>query len=447
MKRVSQKTGSRTAQVGVSAPSGADPAGVSTAPRMVLVAIWMGSTLGAETMDGIHRWIREHGANWRIRFADTKNYFVTSLRWMIRQRRLDGVITFYRDKSCVSEIRDARIPLVQEGELVGYDDMPEFAGSPLIGRVSLDVEAVARVAADHLLSRAGFRAAGYVENFYEGGWSRRRGDAIVAEFERRGVDVRRFLHHGGFHDGRENLGPDLDGLAEWLRDIPKPAAIVAANDATADEIIRICEADGIAVPRDVAVLGMDDNPILCWHSDPNISSIHFDGRRAGYLAAGMLASMMDGAPAPARDHVLYGVDRLVARGSTATPSSIGEIVQKALDYIDANACSGATLADVVRHCHYSRTLVTRRFRQMTGRSVEEALRKRRLDEACRLLRETSLSGEEIAPRCGYDSPCALRRAFRRELGLTMSAWRAGTEVRKTAGSRISPRSAFHTSTP
>lgn len=426
MKRGSKKGSVTPAPVRATAPASAAtsaPAGGAAAPRTVLVAIWMGSTLGTETMDGIHRWIRETGANWRIRFADSKNYFITSLKWMIRQRRLDGVITFYRDKSCVAEIKSAHIPVVHEGELIGYDDLPEFAGSPLIGRVSLDVDAVARAAADHLLSRADFRAVGYVENFYEGGWSRKRGDAVVAEFARRGIEAGRFLHHGGFHAGAEELGPDLDGLTAWLRDIPKPAAIVAANDATADEIIRICEANGIAVPRDAAVLGMDDNPIICWHSDPNISSIHFDGRRAGWLAAQMLASMMDGAPAPARDSVRYGVDHLAARGSTAATPSIGEIVQKALDYIDANACSGATLADVVRHCCYSRSLVTRRFRQMTGRSVEEALRKRRLDEACRLLRETPLSGEEIAPSCGYDNVCALRRAFHRELGMTMGEWR------------------------
>ena len=106
----------------------------------------------------------------------------------------------------------------------------------------------------------------------------------------------------------------------------------------------------------------------------------------------------------------------------ATPS-IGEIVQRALDYIDANACSGATLSDVVRHCYYSRTLVTLRFRQMTGKSVEEAIRTRRLDEARRLLRETPLSVEEIAPRCGYESANARRRAFVRDTGLTMGAWR------------------------
>lgn len=406
------------------APAAKAAAGASRSPqKQVLVALWMGSDFGREVMEGIHDCIRESGASWRIRFADTKGYFLSAVLWMMRSHRLDGVISFYRDKSIADELRRSRVPIVHEGDLRGYDDMPDFSGSDFVGRVSLDVEEVARAAADHLFSRSGFRSAGFVENYFDGGWSHRRGDAIVAEFSRRGVPVRRFLHRGTVHVGPGNPGPDFEGLARWLGELEKPAAVVAANDAVADDVIHLCEEEGIAVPRDVAVLGMDDNAILCQHSEPNISSVHFDGRRAGYLAARMLSSMMAGNPAPPRDSVRYGVASIAGRASTATTPSLAEIVQKALDYIDAHACEGATLPEVVRHCGYSRSLVTRRFRQTTGMSVEEALRRRRLDEARRLLRETRMTGEEIAAKCGYESPCALRRAFRRAFGQTMAECR------------------------
>ncbi|MBR1837149.1 MAG: substrate-binding domain-containing protein [Kiritimatiellae bacterium] len=407
----------------------------SNASKQVLVALWMGSDFGREVMEGIHDYIRKSGASWRIRFADTKGYFLSAVLWMLRSKRLDGVISFYRDKSIANELRLARVPIVHEGDLRGYDDLPDFSGTNFVGRVSLDAEEVARAAVDHLFSRAGFRAAGFVENYFDGGWSHRRGDAIVAEFSRRGVPVSRFLHRGTVHVGPDNPGPDFAGLAVWLRDLPKPAAVVAANDAVADDVIRICEEEGIAVPRDVAVLGMDDNAVLCQHSEPNISSVHFDGRRAGYLAAQMLSSMMDGRPAPPRDSVRYGIAAVVGRASTATTPSLAEVVQKALDYVDAHACEGASLPEVVRHCGYSRSLVTRRFRQTTGMSVEEALRRRRLDEAKRLLRETNETGETIAARCGYESPCALRRAFRRDEGKTMSEYRAAANFNAKAQRR------------
>ncbi len=397
------------------------PLGAAATPKRVLVALWMNGVFGPDIMEGIHRWLRESGSIWRIRFADSEKLFASSLSWMLREGILNGVISFFQDPSKMEALRRAGVPLVLFGEHL-VDSPPDAPLPPLVARVEMDLASIARAAADHFQSRADFRSAGYVECQFDHGWSRHRGDAVVAEFKRRGMETYRFLHYGKPSPVDAPGGPDFDGLAAWLQGLPKPAAVVAANDATADEVIRLCKTTGIAVPRDVAVLGMDDNPVFCQHSEPNISSIHFDGLAAGRNAARALAAMMDGAPAPDRLSLLYGA-AVARRGSTAATPSIGEVVQRALDFIDANACSGATLSDVVRHCRYSRTLVTLRFRQMTGKSVEQAIRTRRLDEARRLLRETSLSAEEIAPRCGYENVSALRRAFVRDTGVTMGTWR------------------------
>jgi LacI family transcriptional regulator len=244
----------------------------------------------------------------------------------------------------------------------------------------------------------------------------------MAEFTRQGLTTSRFFHYGRPSSLGSKTGPDFAGLAAWLRGLKKPCALVAANDATAADVIRLCESEGLVVPRDVAVLGIDDNPVFCRHTEPNLSSLRLDGRRAGVNAARALAALMDGSPAPDPAALRFGVS-VSRRASTAATPSIGEIVQRAIDFIDANACRGATLGDVVRYCGYSRTLVALRFRQMTGRSIARAIRKRRLDEARRLLRETSMGIEEIAPLCGYESASALHRAFSRETGTTMGAWR------------------------
>ena len=402
-------------------------------PRRVLLALWMNGVFGQEVVEGIHEWLRETGAVWRIRFADSENLFDSSLRWMMREKGLDGVISHYYCPSQMAAMHRARIPFV----ILAPDkqDAPlakAFCNSD-VACVECDLAAVARTAADHLLARAEFRSAAYVESYFDHGWSRKRGDAVVVEFTRRGIQTKRFLHYGKPSPVVTRSGPDFDNLSIWLRSLEKPAALVAANDATAIDVIRICEKEGLAVPRDIAVLGMDDNPVHCQHCEPNLASIHFDGHRAGRLCAQALAAMLDGQPAPSREALRYGALTIAKRASTAATPSIGEIVQRALDYIDANACSGATLSDVVRHCHYSRTLVTLRFRQMTGKSVEEALRTRRLDEARRLLRETPLPAEEIAPRCGYENVSALRRAFVRDTGLTMGAWRRANAPVRAGG--------------
>lgn len=406
--------------------------------RRVLVALWMNGVFGQDVMNGIHDWMRDRAAPWRIRFADSASLFGASLRWMMECKALDGVITYYADPKAIADLGRAGIPCVAFGEWLGEAASPEGALSPSVphpGRnarrasrslsatVDADLPAIAGVLADHLFSRADFRAAGYVESYFDHGWSRHRGDAVMAELSRRGFEPRRFLHYGRPSSLDAGVGPDFAGLADWLRALPKPAAVLCANDATADDTIRLCESLGIAVPRDVAVAGIDDNPVFCRHTSPNLTSARLDGRRAGFLAASALAAMMDGSPPPPPESLRYAA-AVSRRASTAATPSIGEIVQRAVDFIDLNACRGIGLADVVRHCRHSRTLVAMRFRQMTGRSIVRAIRERRLDEARRYLRETSMTAEEIAPLCGYESASALHRAFSRETGTTMGRWRA-----------------------
>ena len=414
--------------------NGQDARSPSLPPKRVLVGLWMGGVFGQDVMDGIHTWLRESGTSWRIRFADSASLFSSSLDWMVAEHALDGVITYYHGDTSLSSLRRAGIPCVTLGEYgggigesaEGPASRPPRTGKmpvpPPFASVDLDLPALAREAVGHFLSRADFRSAAYVENHFDHGWSRHRGDAIMAEFTRQGLTTSRFFHYGRPSSLGSKTGPDFAGLAAWLRGLEKPCALVAANDATAADVIRLCEAEGIVVPRDVAVLGIDDNPVFCRHTEPNLSSLRLDGRRAGANAARALAALMDGVSAPDPATLRFGVS-VSRRASTAATPSIGEIVQRAIDFIDANACRGATLGDVVRHCGYSRTLVALRFRQMTGRSIARAIRERRLDEARRLLRESSMGIEEIAPLCGYESASALHRAFSRETGTTMGAWR------------------------
>ena len=202
---------------------------------------------------------------------------------------------------------------------------------------------------------------------------------------------------------------------------------MAANDATAADVAQLCAACGIAVPRDAALLGMDDNPAICRHCEPNLSSVRFDGREAGRLCVDALADMMDGAPPPAAP-LLYGVSSVARRASTGAVSTAGALVQKALDFIDANACRGASLDEVVRHLGVSRSLATMRFRELRGQSVQEAISARRVAEAKRLLAGTDRSLDEIARECGWSGAGSLRRAFLAATGSAPGTWRRGRQA-------------------
>lgn len=398
------------------------PAAVSSAPpRSVLVALWMNGVFGNELYEGIHTWLAEHQADWRIRFVNSPDSYEAAVLWMRRQRILDGVVTHFADHPVTDAVRRDGFPLV----CVGPYPPPARHGkeAPRHGRrvsyVGIDLPSVARAVAEHFVGRAGFRSFGYVEHFAGELWSRLRGDAWEAELGRRGLALRRF------HHGRRTAGPDFAGLSAWLRGLERPAAVLCANDDMAVDAIRLCELAGLSVPRDIAILGMDDNPLHCQNARPNLSSVHFDARRAGFLAAEALSSMMDdGAPAPSDATLRYGVARISQRASTGAVSTAGALVQKALDFIDANACRGASTADVVRHLGVSRSLATMRFRELRGSSILEAIEARRLAEAKRLLSGSDQYLDAIARDCGYASAGALSRSFRAATGLPPGAWRA-----------------------
>ena len=382
--------------------------------RHVLVALWMGCDFGRDVNAGIHAVMKERGLPWRIRFTNSEFSFLASLRWMLRERRIDAAITCFPLPDAMAALRRAGIPAV----MIDRGDAPSpqaFGGR--VARVTLDVPAIARAAVDHFLERAAFRSAGFVESHGDVGWSHLRGDACMAEFARRGLRGSRFRH-------RRSSEPDFDRLAAWLRALEKPAAVFAANDATAADVIDLCESEGLAVPRDVAVLGMDDDPAFCLRCEPNLSSVHFDGVAAGRLAVGALDAMLAGGAAPPVDALLYGATAIVRRASTGAVSTAGALVQKAVDFIEANALRGISLSDVVRHLGVSRSLATMRFREMRGESIHDAIAARRIAEARRLLADTDRRIYDIAHACGYADVSSLRRAFLSVAGSPPRAFRA-----------------------
>lgn len=379
------------------------------------MALWMNGVFGHELYSGIHEWLIESSAAWRIKFVTMPDTFRRSFAWLRRIGTLDGVISHFGTESDLGEAADAGIPVVvvtPDGD--GLTDPARKRTG-----VFLDYAELGRAALGHFLSRSGFRSFGYVEHPTLSRWTTARGDAFGAALAERGLKLNRFAH-------RRFGGTDYAALGAWLRALEKPAAVLCANDDVAVDAVNVCERAGVAVPRDVAVLGMDDNPLHCGNSVPNLSSIHFDARKAGRLAAETLAGMMDGLPVP-ETPPRYGVLRIAQRASTGTVSTAGALVQKALDYIESHACQGATTADVVRHLGVSYALATMRFREANGKSILDAVMERRVEEAKTLLRETDKPVGEIARESGFSGAGPFCRAFRAATGLAPGRYRQSRE--------------------
>jgi LacI family transcriptional regulator len=244
-------------------------------------------------------------------------------------------------------------------------------------------------------------------------WSVLRADLFTEEMAKRGQSCKQFQHM--VRRGQEHIWRLR--LHEWVAALPIPCGVLAANDKVAVEVVKACKANGLRVPEDVAVLGIDNDGDMCYSVGPPISSIQIDFENAGYRAAEQIA-----AGAPAGD-VTFGCMAVISRQSTQHFSSMRLRIVTAMEHIRRKACDGLTAASVLAIIGGSRRAAEMHFRQSVGRSILEEIQSVRIERVLYYLECTSLPIEALAALCGYPTSWALRKAFRKATGMSMRAWR------------------------
>lgn len=205
-------------------------------------------------------------------------------------------------------------------------------------------------------------------------------------------------------------------LTQWISKLSLPCGLFAASDARARQAINACEQLGIKVPEQIAVLGVDDQQIICEHSQPTISSIARNNIREGYQAAQLLDMLMQKKKIVEREQLVPPLG-IVARESTATLAVGDERLRTAIEYFLANIEEPVTVAEMCAHANVSRRWLEYAFRSMVGESPFNYMRRQRLEHARRLLvDEPDTKINRIARRSGYTSANQLAKAFRREFG-------------------------------
>ena len=199
--------------------------------------------------------------------------------------------------------------------------------------------------------------------------------------------------------------------------------MLAANDDRAFDAIKTLSGKRIRIPKDIALLGVDNDTLICENTQPRLSSVQPDFGKEGYLAAEILDTMINGGTPPSRT-VLVGVTRIIQRESTAEQSHAGLLVQKALAYINRHALERIGVSDVVQHIGCSRRLADLRFRELQGSSIMQTIIEKRLDEVRRRLADTKEKIDVIASACGFDNSNYLKNLFKKRFGMTMREWRS-----------------------
>lgn len=283
--------------------------------------------------------------------------------------------------------------------------------------VASDSAAIAKIAARELLS-GGFAAYAYVDWYLPIEWSDERGDAferIVA------CNGKRFFRH---RMKRPEGKSYQDDLAKWLKTLPTPCGIFAVNDRTAGCVISAAQKAGLDVPHDLAVVGVDNDVMLCENSPVPFSSIPMDREGGGRTAAELLDRRMQGRKVPLTGRM--EPLPLVRRASTRRFADAR--VTAAVEFIRVHACEGLKVDDVVRVMGCSRSLAYLRFGEAVGQSILDEIHGVRIERAKQLLREGRKSVGMVSDTCGYASVVDFRRTFKRIIGKTPKTWQSQTKT-------------------
>ena len=215
---------------------------------------------------------------------------------------------------------------------------------------------------------------------------------------------------------------DTSALQQWLHSLPKPIAIFACDDNQAEILLETCQAAGINVPLEVAIIGVDNDEVTCNLTSPAITSINVDIEKAGFEVAQMATRMVQDRSYRGEDIVIRPV-AVVARGSTGIQATDDPVVASAMRFIYQNRMRKILVADVLREVPVSRRLLEQRFKAVTGASLYTVISNLRIDYFAQQLISTSDTVSEIAARMDEPDTKSLSRRFRTLKGCTPTEYR------------------------
>jgi LacI family transcriptional regulator len=327
----------------------------------------------------------------------------------------DGIIFTFADRHVVRTVTRLGLPRVGiEGGTMCRDSalgVPYFA---------TDNEAIGRLAAEHLIERGFTRLAycGYPRSDLTA-WSVERAKAFEQAARERGLFCS--VYTSRYTTARKWASLQRE-LTVWLASLEKPVGLLAANDARARHVLEACRSCFLRVPEDVAVLGVDNDEVMCELTDPPLSSIEQGTRTLGYQAAAMLDDLMAGKRVRRLRHFVRPKE-VVMRRSTNVLAIGNSDVAAAVAYIRQHACDPASVGDVVAAVGLSRSTLHVRFKEAMGRTMHAEIQRVQIERARNLIAVTDLPLKQIATMAGFAHINYLTTVFRHQIGWTPAEYR------------------------
>lgn len=367
---------------------------------------------------GITRYSKDHGP-WT--FCKMPTYYRETigidgiLKWA-KEWEADGIIgQFYNDEE-VEKFTQAKIPVIAQDFKERFTDIPNITGA---------YKETGRLGAEYFLKK-GFRNFAFY-GFGNIVWSRERAEGFEERIQEAGFDVHYYEH-------KDSHAIDLwyykpSALSVWLKSLPKPIALMTCDDNQGHHITEAAKHAGIRIPDEVAVLGVDNDEMVCDLSDPPLSSIELDSEKSGYEAARSMEQMIEEKTCCAPDIVVKAT-QVVTRHSTDIFASKDKYIVSALKYIHGNLDKNLKVDQVLKEVPLSRRSLEKRFIMTTGYPVYEYIYNQRIEKFTQKLLETDMTIFEIALDLGLSDSKNIARQFKQIKGVTPMEYRKKHMVAK-----------------
>ncbi len=382
---------------------------MSRSPHVALL-IETSRAYGRSILQGIVRYLHRSGP-WSI-YIQPHGLESPPPRWL-KGWHGDGILARINDRKMARAIRQTGLPAVDLRFNVPDLDLPA---------VGIDNRVVVRLAYQHL-SDCGFHHVAFC-GLPRGRsiWMDLRGELFrdLARADGRPCHV----FESPARTAAVTWEEEQEAIAAWVARLPRPVGVMACNDDRGQQFLDACRRVNALVPEEVAVIGVDNDEILCSLSSPPLTSVDINTVQVGVEAAALLDRLMAGAR-PTPEPLLLAPRAVVPRESTDVLATDDRELAAAIRFIRDHACGGLRVKELVRKTGLPRRSLERRMEKLVGRSPKEEITRVQIERAKRLLTETDLSAAEVAEKCGYSQPKYFSQVFHAKVGLPPGAYRRG----------------------
>jgi LacI family transcriptional regulator len=370
----------------------------------VAILVDTSRSYGRDIVRGIRRYVAEHGP-WSL-YLEPRDLRSTFPDWL-KKWRGDGILSRTVDEKMLRQLKATKLPVVELRTSVLKHPFP-FVG--------MDNSVVGARVAEHLRNR-GFHHFGCVQDVSENFFVE-RSDRFIRAVCDAGFEC------PVFQSERSNWEQHQRALVAWLLKLPKPAGVFAVNDQLGFWVLDAARRAGIAVPEELAVVGAENDNMLCETASPPLSSLRLRGQVVGHAAARLLDEWMQRKriPKPGEKHLHLPGD-IVVRQSSDIVAVEDPRIAAALRFIRQHATENLDVTRVAREVALSRSVLERRMKALIGRSPGEEINRLRFAAVEKLLAQTDLTLDAIAARCGFTHPQYMAEAFRKRSGITPGEFR------------------------